>query len=187
MKNFIKFTLAATLAAIFLGGCLAKQAKPYTYYELRYDQKRCVNPSGVRKNIFIDTITATDLVDRRDILIVDFRNRTRFASDAKFITMPSEMVYKALIDAAFSTCGLNPIFVPKEKDLRLKTNGVALQVNGDQAVITIAYEILDAISSKTSGIITKQVFVPDPSSQSIFNAMNLVLNQAIDEILRAIQ
>ncbi|MFC2750157.1 MAG: hypothetical protein ACFN38_03450 [Campylobacter sp.] len=118
---------------------------------------------------------------------MDFRNRTRFASDAKFITMPSEMVYKALIDAAFSTCGLNPIFVPKEKDLRLKTNVVALQVNGDQAVITIAYEILDAISSKTSGIITKQVFVPDPSSQSIFNAMNLVLNQAIDEILRAIQ
>ena len=183
MRKFLILALAGAL----LSGCLAKKATPYTYYELKYQQKNCIQAGIKRRNIFIDNVAATDLVDRRDILIVDFRNRTRFASDAKFITMPSEMVYKALIDAAFSTCGLNPIFVPKEKDLRLKTSVVALQVNGDQAVITIAYEILDAISSKTSGIITKQVFVPDPSSQSIFNAMNLVLNQAIDEILRAIQ
>ena len=187
MKNFIKFTLAATLAAIFLGGCLAKQAKPYTYYELRYDQKRCVNPSGARKNIFIDTITATDLVDRRDILIVDFRNRTRFASDAKSITMPSEMVYKALLDAAFSTCSLNPIFVPKERDLRLKTSIVALQINNDQATVTMGYEILNSLESIKSGIVTKRVFVPDPSSQSIYNALNLALNESINEILKALR
>ena len=118
---------------------------------------------------------------------MDFRNRTRFASDAKFITMPSEMVYKALLDAAFSTCSLNPIFVPKERDLRLKTSIVALQINNDQATVTMGYEILNSLESIKSGIVTKRIFVPDPSSQSIYNALNLALNESINEILKALR
>ncbi|MDA3047368.1 hypothetical protein [Campylobacter sp. JMF_08 NE1] len=178
---------SAVLAGILLGGCLAKSAKPYTYYELKYDQKHCAAKSNSRKNIYIESVTATNLVDRRDILIVDWKSRTRYASDAKYITMPSEMLYKALIDAAFSTCALNPIFVPQERDLRLKTTLITLQVDGDHAKITIGYEFLNAVQSIKSGVITKRVFVPDPSSQSIYNATNSALNLAIDEILKAIQ
>ena len=183
MRKFLILALAGAL----LSGCLAKKATPYTYYELKYQQKNCIQSGIKRRNIFIDNVAATDLVDRRDILIVDFRNRTRFASDAKFITMPSEMVYKALLDAAFSTCSLNPIFVPKERDLRLKTSIVALQINNDQATVTMGYEILNSLESIKSGIVTKRVFVPDPSSQSIYNALNLALNESINEILKALR
>ena len=179
--------LSIILAGFMLGGCLAKSAKPYTYYELKYNQKRCATTANSRKNIYIENVSATNLVDRRDILIVDWKSRTRYANDAKYITMPSEMLYKALIDAAFSTCSLNPIFVPQERDLRLKTSLITLQVDGDQAKITIGYEILTSIASLKSGVITKRVFVPDPSSQSIYNSTNQALNLAIDEILKAIQ
>ena len=141
MKNLI----VCILGVLLLGGCLAKQGTRYDYYELKFNGTRCTSKLPNRKNIFIDRVTATNLVDRRDILIVDYKNKAWFVEDSKFITMPSEMVYKALIDGAFATCELRPVFISNENELKLKTSLIALQVSGDQAVVTIGYEILNAL------------------------------------------
>ena len=53
--------------------------------------------------------------------------------------------------------------------------------------VTMGYEILNSLESIKSGIVTKRVFVPDPSSQSIYNALNLALNESINEILKALR
>lgn len=182
----MKKAVLTIVAGIIMAGCLAKEAKPYTYYELKYNHDECVKRVTKPKNIYIDSVMATNLVDRRDMLIVDWKNRTRYAQNAKFITMPSDMLYKALNDAVFSKCGFNPIFVPNEKDLRLKAKIITLGVYGDEAVVMIGYEILDAYESMGSGIVTKKVYVPDPSNQSVFDSLNKSLNLAIDEILKDI-
>ena len=172
---------------LFFGGCLAKKGVSHDYYEFKYTQNRCQNKAPNRKSIFIDRVKATNLVDRRDILIVDYKNKARFVSDAKFITMPSEMVHKSLIDAVFATCDLRPIFISDENELKLKTSLIALQISGDKAVAMIGYEILNSKNKVKSGIITKESFVPDPSSQSIFDGLNKSLNLAIDEIIKAVK
>lgn len=182
MRNLI----LCVFVALLFGGCLAKQGARYDYYELKFNGDRCKNRLENRKNIFIDRVLATNLVDRRDILIVDFKNKAWFVEDSKFITMPSEMVYKALIDGAFSTCELRPVFISNENELKLKTSLIALQINGDQAVVTIGYEISNSQNKVKSGIITKSVFVPDPSSQSIYDGLNKSLNLAVSDILKAI-
>lgn len=182
MKNLIFFTFLALL----FSGCLAKSAKPYTYYEMTYNQKRCVANSYKKENIYVDSVSSTNLADRREILVLDYKKQIRNIGDAKFVTVPSEMVYKAIVDALFSQCKYNPIFAPKEKDLRLSTNLMSLQVDNDQAIFTIAYELFNGLGSKKSGIITKKVFVKDPSAQSIFNSMNKAMNLAIDELMREI-
>ncbi|MBR7047133.1 MAG: hypothetical protein IKI43_02040, partial [Campylobacter sp.] len=79
------------------------------------------------------------------------------------------------------------VFISNENELKLKTSLIALQVNGDQAVVTIGYEILNSLNKVKSGIVTKSVFVPDPSSQSIFAGLNKSLNLAIDDILKAVR
>ncbi|MBQ3674410.1 MAG: hypothetical protein II923_02270 [Campylobacter sp.] len=183
----MKRLILCVFVALLFGGCLAKQGARYDYYELKFSGDRCKNRVQNRKNIFIDRVMATNLVDRRDILIVDYKNKAWFVEDSKFITMPSEMVYKALIDGAFSTCELRPIFISNENELKLKTSLIALQVNGDQAVVTIGYEILNSLNKVKSGIVTKSVFVPDPSSESIFAGLNKSLNLAIDDILKAVR
>ena len=183
----MKKAIFCIFVILFLGGCLAKQGARYDYYELKFNGAKCANKLENRKNIFIDRVMATNLVDRRDILIVDYKNKAWFVDDAKFITMPSEMVYKALIDGAFSTCDLRPVFISNENELKLKTSLIALQVSGDQAVVTIGYEILNSLNKVKSGIITKNIFIPDPSSASIFTGLNKSLNLAIDDILKEIK
>ena len=183
MRNLI----LCVFVALLFGGCLAKQGARYDYYELKFNGDRCKNRLENRKNIFIDRVLATNLVDRRDILIVDFKNKAWFVEDSKFITMPSEMVYKALIDGAFSTCELRPVFISNENELKLKTSLIALQINGDQAVVTIGYEVSNSLNKVKSGIISKSVFVPDSSSERIFVGLNKSLNLAIDDILKAVQ
>lgn len=183
----MKRLILCVFVALLFGGCLAKQGTRYDYYELKFNGTKCEQKLPNRKNIFIDRVMATNLVDRRDILIVDYKNKAWFVQDAKFITMPSEMVYKALIDAAFATCELRPVFISNENELKLKTSLIALQVSGDQAVVTIGYEISNSLNKVKSGIITKSVFVPDPSADSIFAGLNKSLNLAIDDILKAIQ
>lgn len=183
MKNII-FVVAV---AAILSGCIAKKAAPFTYYELSYKRDKCTILSKIHQNIYIDNVSATNLVDNRSILVVDYKNRIRHLDDAKFVTMPSEMVYKALVDAVFSQCKFNPIFAPKEGDLKIKTTIMALQVSNDQAVFTIGYELLNGYESKKSGIITKNIFVKDPSSQTIFNSMNLAMNQAIKELMKELE
>ena len=96
------------------------------------------------------------------------------------------MVYKAINDAVFSNCGLNPIFAPRENDLRLKVKIITLGVYEDEAVVTLGYEIFNAFNARKSAIITKKVFVKNPQNQTIFNALNDALNLAINEILKAI-
>lgn len=181
-----KFLIFGVILAVFSGCLLKEKAKPYTYYELKFDKSSCVNKNTKTKNIYIDSILTTSLVEKREILIVDYLQKARYLNDAKFITMPSDMVYKALNDALFSSCNLSPIFVPKEKDLRLKVKILTLGIYEDQAVITLGYEIFDTFKSQKSAIITKKVFVENPQTQTIFNGLNRALNLAIDEILKGI-
>ena len=181
-----KFLIILAILPLLSGCYLKQKSKPYTYYELKFMQNTCINKTARTKNIYIANILSTSLVEKRDILVVDYLHKARYLKDAKFITMPSDMVYKAINDAVFSNCGLNPIFAPRENDLRLKVKIITLGVYEDEAVVTLGYEIFNAFNARKSAIITKKVFVKNPQNQTIFNALNDALNLAINEILKAI-
>ncbi|MBE2984336.1 membrane integrity-associated transporter subunit PqiC [Campylobacter sp. RM9344] len=181
-----KFTLAL-VSLIILSGCSIKTtvAQP-DMYEIYYSNKECRAVKNASKNIYIDSVSALDLVDSRRILIVAENNKIRYLDDAKFVAMPSEMIYKALVKGVYSNCGLSPVFAPGTNDSRLKVNLISLQIRGDKAEVTMAYELFNASRSIKSGIINKELFCPDPSSKTVFETINKTVNIAIDTLLSEI-
>ena len=167
-------------AAIICGCSLKMQVEQPTMYELYYANSKCGAQTEGRKNIYIQNVGALDLVDTSNILIVAENNEIRYLKDAKFVTLPSEMIYKALIKGAYLNCG---VFAPGADDLRLKVNIISLQIRGDKAEISMAYELFTAKKSIKSGIVNKELFCPDPSSKTVFETINKAANQAIDELL----
>lgn len=181
--KILKFVI---LGFIFAGCSLKVDVAQPDMYEIYYSKKECVGAKNERKNIYIQSVNALDLVDKKDILIVAQNNKISYAKDAKFVAYPSEMIYKALIKGAYSNCGVKPIFAPNSSDLRLKVNVVSLQIRGDQAEVILAYELFSLNSSVSSGVVIKNVFCHDPSSKTIFDSINKSVNLAIDELLERI-
>ncbi|MCR4942269.1 MAG: hypothetical protein K5978_05725 [Campylobacter sp.] len=173
--------------ALFFSACSLKTSvKQADMYEIYYSKKQCLSQNQIRKNIYIQNVIALDLVDKKDILIVAENNKIRYLTDAKFVAFPSEMIYKAIVKGAYANCGVKPIFSPSSSDLRLKVNVVSLQIRGDKAEVTLAYDLFSLEKSVNSGLIHKEVFCPDPSSKTIFDSLNKSVNLAIDELLNAI-
>ena len=126
------------------------------------------------------------MVDTRKILIVAENNKIRYLTDAKFVSEPSEMIYKSLVKGLYSNCAAKPIFSPNAKDLRLKVSIISLQIRGNKAEVSLAYELFNANNSLKSGMITKEIFCPDPSSSTIFETINKAANLAIDTLISEI-
>lgn len=179
--NFMYFILVTAFA-----GCSLKTDVPQaTMYEIYYANKECAaeKRQEFRKNVYIEKVSALDMVDTRQILIVAENNQIRFLQDAKFVALPSEMIYKALVKGLYSNCAAKPIFSPNFDDLRLKISVISLQIRGDKAEIAFAYELFNANKSIKSGMINKELFCPDPSSKTIFDTINKAVNLAIDTLL----
>ena len=174
------------LAAAFLFfGCSLKTDVPMaTMYEIHYSNKECSaeNKQKELKNVFIENVSALDMVDTRKILIVAENNKIRYLTDAKFVSEPSEMIYKSLVKGLYSNCAAKP----NAKDLRLKVSIISLQIRGDKAEVSLAYELFNANTSLKSGMITKEIFCPDPSSSTIFETINKAANSAIDTLISEI-
>ena len=123
---------------------------------------------------------------RGESLIIAENNKIRYLTDAKFVSEPSEMIYKSLVKGLYSNCAAKPIFSPNAKDLRLKVSIISLQIRGDKAEVSLAYELFNANTSLKSGMITKEIFCPDPSSSTIFETINKAANLAIDTLISEI-
>jgi len=184
MRNLI-FLAAAFL---FFGCSLKTDVPQATMYEIHYSNKECSaeNKQKELKNVFIENVSALDMVDTRKILIVAENNKIRYLTDAKFVSEPSEMIYKSLVKGLYSNCAAKPIFSPNAKDLRLKVSIISLQIRGDKAEVSLAYELFNANTSLKSGMITKEIFCPDPSSSTIFETINKAANSAIDILISEI-
>lgn len=171
---------------MMFAGCSLKTDIPQaTMYEIYYANKECTaeKQEKLRKNVYIERVSALDMVDTRQILIVADNNQIRFLQDAKFVALPSEMIYKALVKGLYSNCAAKPIFSPNFDDLRLKISIISLQIRGDKAEVAFAYELFNANKSVKSGMINKELFCPNPSSKTIFDTINKTVNLAIDALL----
>ncbi|WP_229203875.1 ABC-type transport auxiliary lipoprotein family protein [Campylobacter anatolicus] len=186
-QNYFKLAILGTFILLVFSGCSLKFGVPAaTMYEIYYSKKECAIYDITRKNIYIESVSALDMVDTRQILVVAENNQIRYLKDAKFVSLPSEMIYKALVKGAYSNCHAKPIFAPNPEDLRLKVSVISLQIRGDKAEVSLAYELFNASKSIKSGMINKELFCPDPSSKMVFDTINNATNLAIDELLEQI-
>ncbi|NLY03659.1 MAG: hypothetical protein GXZ15_02280 [Campylobacter sp.] len=184
-KKILTITLIL-IGAVILSGCLAKSAKPYQYYEITYKGKPCQTKALKPTQIYVSNIQALNLADSRDILIVDFKNNIRYVDDAKFVTLPSEMVYKSIVSAVSSKCEFDQVFRPIAGVSTLNTSLISLQVNGDQAEVILGYDLVKDGKSEKSGVIKNHIFVPDPSTPTILKHMDISVGQAVDKIINEI-
>ncbi|MDL0088660.1 ABC-type transport auxiliary lipoprotein family protein [Campylobacter gastrosuis] len=181
MRNITIF-----LAAILLGGCMLKtDVKPALMYEIYYSKNVCEQKTSP-KNIYLQSVKALDIVDNRQILIISDKNQIRYLDDIKYLALPSEMFYKALLKGVYSNCGAKPVFSPKDDDLSLKVRLISLQIRGDHAEVSLAYELKNGENIVKSGLINKRKFCENPKSVTIFNTINQTANLAIDELLAEI-
>lgn len=175
------YIFLVTIAILFSGCLLKTTSKPLTLYEINYKNHACVIPN-TNKNIYVESVTAIDMVDNRQILITADRNFIRYLDDAKYVALPSEMFYKMLLKGVYLNCGLKPSFSSLNAQ-RLKVELISVQILGDRAEVFLAYELRDGQNTIKSGYVSKSVYCPDPSSVTIFNTINKASNQAIDELL----
>lgn len=185
-KGMIKLASAAIIG-VLMSGCLAKSAKPYDYYEITYKGKMCKQKLPVQKDIYVSNIQALNLADSRDILIVDFKNNIRYVDDAKFVTLPSEMVYKSIVSAVASQCEFNQVFRPVKGAYTLNTSLISLQINGDQAEVILGYDLVKDAKSIKSGVIKNHIFNPDPSTPTILKYLDISVNQTIEKLMDEIR
>ncbi|MGH1601545.1 ABC-type transport auxiliary lipoprotein family protein [Campylobacter majalis] len=176
------YIFLAAIAVLFSGCLLKTTSKPLTLYEINYKNNTCVVPN-TDKNIYVESVKALDMVDNRQILITADRNFIRYLDDAKYVALPSEMFYKMLVKGVYANCGAKPSFNSALNTQRLKVELISVQILGDKAQISFAYELRDDKKSIKSGYVNKSVYCPDPSSVTIFNTINKASNQAIDELL----
>lgn len=185
-SKILSFALTLAVGVMF-SGCLAKHTKPYDYYEITYKGSTCQNKLPNQKNIYVSNIQALNLADSRDILIVDFKNNIRYVDDAKFVTLPSEMVYKSIVSAVASQCEFNQVFRPVKGVYTLNPSLLSLQINGDQAEVILAYDLVKDSKSIKSGVIKNHIFNPDPSTATILKHLDISVNQTIDKLMREIK
>lgn len=182
-----KKILLITFAAVLLNGCLGKKVLPVKYYEMTYKGDVCKQKIQNPKQIYVSNIQALNLADSRNILIVDGKNNIIYVDDAKYITTPSEMVYKGIVSAVSSECEFKQIFRPKKDALVLNTSLLSLQVNFDQAEVILGYELTKNSEILKSGVIKNHTFVPDPSTDTILKYMDISLNKAINQLMQEIK
>ncbi len=68
MRKFLILAFAGAL----LSGCLAKKATPYTYYELKYQQKSCIQ-AGIKRVVYGEKYRLDDglrLLERAGIEVI---------------------------------------------------------------------------------------------------------------------
>lgn len=180
MKNFSMLILA-----IFLAGCsiLAKPAPQMQYFMLgEAGFQSCENESEKTKTaVFIEQTRALDAFDSRNIIIVGNDAKISAFESAKWITAPSDMIYKSILSAVSKDCSLKASF--DKRNLTLKTNLLLLQSSEKQAQIALGYTILKGRDITKSGVISSSKPTSGQTPQDIVSALNSALNELLAQIL----
>lgn len=183
----MKKYLLILVFGLVMSGCLAKTATPYKYYEITYKGSVCKQKISNPVEIYVANIQALNLADSRDILVVDTNNNIKYLPDAKFVTLPSEMVYKSIVSAIESECGYRQIFSPSRDARVLNTSLISLQVNANKAEVIIGYDLIENAKTIKSGVIKNHIDVPNESSETIISHLDKSVNEAVKKLVNEIR
>jgi len=180
VKKISIFLIAALLSA-----CAIKQTREVSLYELKFsgDLGNC----GMKgAEIYLHSVYGVGASDNKEIVVFDENNRQIDIGEAKFISRPSEMIYKMAIDALNSSCKFAPIFSRNSNtELRLKL--LNFSIENKFALTQIGYELTKNQKMVKNGIISEKIPLLNLTPQDAYNALNLGANNAINKIIKELK
>lgn len=168
--------------ALILGGCIAKTTPQTQYFALDFSKAKCVNQSG-KIPVFVTPTTFLDGADSRSILVI--QNGEVVSLDAKFIKLPSEMIYQNLILAINDSCDFS-VSLQKYK-IQLDSKILAFHIKNGVAEILLGFSILKDKKEIKSSVLDKRVAVDGLEPKFMASALNKAFGDALNEILQALK
>lgn len=180
-----KFAFFLLVVALFSGcGVLSKTAVQNRYFVLGGDENApCYLPKS--KDIKVADVRSKSVFDTKDILIVDENFQIYPLEYAKWITLPSQMIYAKILNEIEGSCEFKSN--PKFSNLTLQTELLSLNSTSQKAVVSLGIslskngEILqNRVVLKTKNLISKE-------PNEVVKSLNLALDEAVSEILEILK
>jgi len=147
-----------------------------SYYEIAYTGTRCMYKNA-RTPLFVYDVQSGDFSDDRRLRVSE-QGVARFSNEQKFLSLPSEIVYKNLMAAMYDSCDYRPVLTRTRETMTLKTLLMDMSVVDNAAVVALGYEFASAGKTKRSGIARHSVPVgADGAMRAIERALNLAISQ----------
>lgn len=171
---------------LFLSACSLKVESPaLAYYELYFTSDKCEIKNKNLNNLYIDFVLADALTNSRELAILEKNQALTYAENSRFVSNPSDMLYKALNSAFFVNCKISPSLMINYSSDILKVRILELIVKDKEAIFSLAYELLS--EKAKSGIITYKNSIQKDNDEGYFQALNLSFNEAIKELLEKLK
>lgn len=174
---------APLVCAVFLSGCLAKNAPTTKYFTLEAKIDGCAL-AQIKTAVEISPTDFLDAAESREILTVKDGSVTTF-KDARFIDTPSEMIYQNLISAVNDSCDFRVEL--NGAPLKLESKILAMQIKENEARILLGFSIFKNEKILKSEILDERATVTDGSAQAAVKAMNTAFAQSINKILKKLK
>lgn len=171
---------------LFFSACSLKVESPaLAYYELYFTSDKCGAENKNLHNLYIDFVLADALTNSRELAIIEKQQALTYVENFRFVSNPSDMLYKALNQAFFVTCKISPSLMINYSSDILKVRILELIIKEKQASFSLAYELVG--EKAKSGIITFKNPVKEQSEEGYFQALNLSFNEALQELVKKIK
>lgn len=183
MRNLI---LAAVLALGFSGcGIIAKSAPEIRYFTLAKGDFKICKEQADKKQIYIATVKSQAASESRDILISGNDGAIYPLKSAKWISLPSEMIYERILNTMHAGCLLQPSF--DKTNLNLQITLISLEAGIKNAKITLAFSLVKNGQILKSEIISASKPINSNLDKDVVTGLNLALDEAVNEILKRIK
>ncbi|QCD52583.1 hypothetical protein [Campylobacter sp. RM16192] len=178
--------LAIFVFSIFIAGCsiIAKPAPSIEYLMLGNNSfSKCEGKNKIL--VFVEQTKAINMFDSRSIIKINDKGQVDTIKGVKWITTPSDMIYKNFLAAINSSCELDANF--DRRNLVLKTNLITLQTDEKEATIGLGFTILKDEKILKSSIMTSKKAIAENTPQNALIALNLAMNDIVTKILDEIK
>lgn len=178
--------LAIFVFSIFIAGCsiIAKPAPSIEYLMLGNNSfSKCEGKNKIL--VFVEQTKAINMFDSRSIIKINDKGQVDTIKGVKWITTPSDMIYKNFLAAINSSCELDTNF--DRRNLVLKTNLITLQTDEKEATISLGFTILKDEKNLNSSIVTSKRTIDGNNPQDAISALNLAMDDIVSKILNELK
>ncbi|MDO5046568.1 ABC-type transport auxiliary lipoprotein family protein [Campylobacter sp.] len=183
MRNLI-FVLA--FAAVF-SGCtiVAKSAPENRYFILGNSDFKICQDKESRRHINIRPVKSQSPFDTKEIMMIDKNSQIYPMKDARWIALPSEMIYTKILSEIEGGCLFKTSL--DRANLSLQTTLLSLNADEERALISLSVTLSKNDKILKSEIVSAAKPLASKEAKEVINALNSALDEAVGKILNILK
>lgn len=183
MKNLIPICILA----LCLSGCgiIAKSAPETRYFTLAKVDFEVCKEGKERAEIYIAAVKSQAVLESRNIVISGEGGQIYPLKNAKWISLPSEMIYERILKSTENSCAFKVSF--DKSGLSLQTTLISLQADRQNAKVALGFSLIKEGKILKSAIVSATKPLASNLEKEVVEGLNSALDEAVSEILNKIK